>query len=116
MKHIITISETIKQAIAEKVALQASAGYDSDVMGRWYVVDGDDVIHCETHAAWNPWPDDAATINVNDLVNLFGGAEDDLADFENGVDGADDYDLAVEFALGYVPDSYDATEYEERYG
>ena len=111
MKHIITISETIKQEIAEKVALQASAGYDSDVMGTWYVVDGAAVMHYNSSDAWKPWADDAATINVNDLVNLFGGAEDDLADFENGVDGADDYDLAVEFALGYVPDSYDATEY-----
>ena len=107
MANIITISESIKQEIAEKVAEQASAGYSADAQGNWYVVDGDRVMHCENTAAWKPWNDDANVIHVNDLVWYFGGAREERADFENGVDGADDYDLTVEFAMSYVPDSYD---------
>lgn len=107
MTNIITISESIKQEIAEKVAEQASAGYSPDAQGNWYVVDGERVMHYESTAAWKPWNDDASVIHVNDLVWYFGGAKEENADFENGVDGADDFDLTVEFALGYVPNSYD---------
>jgi hypothetical protein len=108
MANIITISESIKQEIAEKVAEQASAGYSPDAQGNWYVVDGERVVwHNNATAQWKPWSDDAAVIHVNDLVWYFGGAKEENADFENGVDGADDFDLTVDFALGYVPNSYD---------
>jgi hypothetical protein len=113
---IITISEHIKGEIAEKVALECSAGYDSDVQGLWYVVNGSSVVHYNSSDAWTPWSDDDATINVNDLAWHFGGAEGEGADFENGVDGADDHEQAVEFALGYVPDSYDADDWAAHFG
>lgn len=112
MANIVTISDSIKQEIAEKVAEQASAGYSPDAQGNWYVVDGARVTHYSSTAAWKPWHDDADVIHVNDLVWYFGGAEQERADFENGVDGADDFDLTVEFALGYVPDSYDQDRYD----
>lgn len=113
---IITISESIKQAIAEKVAEQASAGYSADAQGEWYVVNGTAVVHKQRTAAWTPWSDDDQVIAVDDLVNLYGGAEAEQADFENGVDGADDFDLTVDFALGYVPSQYDADDYAARWG
>ena len=97
----IQISESIKQEIAEKVAAQQSAGYSVDAQGRWYVVDGTAVMHKQRNASWSPWHDDADVIEVEDLVNIFGGA--------------DDYEAAVDFALGYVPDNYDAEAYENRY-
>lgn len=111
----IQISNSIKQEIAKKVATQHSAGYAREYQGSWYVVDGTAVMHKESNAPWTPWSDDADVIEVEDLVNIFGGADRDHADFENGVDGADDFDLTVEFALDYVPDSYDADAYEARY-
>lgn len=114
-KRIISISEDIKQEIAEKVAQQASAGYSVDAQGEWYVVDGERVVHAQRNRPWNPWSDDADVIAVDDLVFLYGGAEQEHADFENGVDGADDWEPAVDFALGYVPSSYDAADYEARY-
>ena len=107
MANIITISENIKREIAEKVAEQSSAGYSYDVQGEWFVVDGTAVVHKSRMAAWAPWHDDADVISVDDLAFIYGGAEDENADFEN--DGSEeDYKLTVEFALGYVPDSYDA--------
>lgn len=108
MARIIRINETIRREIAEKVAEQATAGYMKDAQGEWYVVDGTEVVRRERRAPWNPWHDGADVISVEDLVFEFGGAEADQADFENGVGGADDFDAAVTFALGYVPDAYDA--------
>lgn len=113
--RIITISENIKEEIARRVAEQQSAGYSVDAQGQWYVVNGAQVVHKQRNAAWAPWSDDADVIGVEDLVNIFGGADDDRADFTNGEDGADDFEVTVEFALGYVPDSYDADAYEARY-
>lgn len=110
----IQISESIKQEIAEKVAQQQSAGYSVDAQGQWYVVDGEEVMHAQRNRPWNPWHDSADVISVEDLVNIYGGAEEDRAEFTNGEDGADDYEVAVDFALGYVPDSYDAEAYEAR--
>jgi hypothetical protein len=52
-------------------------------------------------------------IHVNDLVWYFGGAKEENADFDPSIETAgaqDEQDgmrIAVEFALGYVPDSYD---------
>lgn len=112
---VITISEGIKQEIAERVAEQASAGYNYDVQGEWYVVNGSAVVHQEKTAQWNNWNDDDNVIAVDDLVAIYGGADDDHADFENGVDGADDFDLTVEFVLGYVPSEYDADDYAARW-
>jgi hypothetical protein len=112
----IKISEGIKGEIAEKVTTQASAGYSKGAQGEWFVVNGTSVQHKEQTAAWVPWSDDADVISVDDLVFIYGGAEAESADFENGLNGADDYDITVEFALGYVPSSYDAADYEAREG
>lgn len=112
---IITISESIKQEIAEKVAEQASAGYSIDAQGEWFVVDGATVMHKSRTAAWAPWSDDADVISIDDLVFMFGGAEDENADFEN--DGSEeDFNLTVDFVLGYVPDEYDTAVLEAQYG
>lgn len=123
MANIITISESIKQEIAERVVEMASPGYSPDAQGNWYVVDGERVMwHNNNTAQWTPWSDDAATIHVNDLVWYFGGAEAENADFDPSIETAGEEDeqegmkIAVEFALGYVPDSYDAAAYEARFG
>lgn len=119
MANIVTISESIKEEIARRVVEQAHPGYSSDYMGQWYVVDGRAVVHAERNRPWNPWSDDAAVISVDDLVHIYGGADEEHASF--GLDTSDEYDdeeqigIAVEFALGYVPDSYDAADYEARY-
>ncbi len=113
MARIISIADGIKQEIAEKVAQQASAGYAKDYQGEWFLVNGSAVVHKDSNAVWTPWHDDDDVISVEDLVFEFGGASDESADFENSGDG-DDYDLTVEFALGYVPDSYDAEAWESR--
>lgn len=110
----ITISESIKEEIARRVAEQQSAGYSIDAQGQWYVVDGAQVVHAQRNRPWNPWHDAADVIGVEDLVNIYGGADAERADFTNGEGGADDFDITVEFALGYVPDSYDADDYEAR--
>ena len=109
---MIVINDDIKDEIAKRVAEQASAGYSPDAQGNWYVVDGAYVMHLDSNAAWKPWNDDANVIHVNDLVWYFGGAKEENADFENGVDGAEDFDIAVEFAFGYVPASYDQDMYD----
>lgn len=114
MARIIIIKEDIKQEIAEKVALQAGAGYMKDFHGEWFVVDGTEVVHRASNAPWNPWHDGADVISVEDLVFEFGGAEQEGADFKNGVGRADDFDVTVAFASGYVPDSYDADAWDRR--
>lgn len=113
MAHVI-IGEGIKQKIAEKVTEQASAGYSAEAQGEWFVVNGSAVVHKQSNAPWVPWYDGDAVISVEDLVFWAGGADADRADFENGVDGAEDFDLTVDFALGYVPDSYDAAAWEAK--
>lgn len=110
----ITISESIKEEIARRVTEQQSAGYSVDAQGQWYVVDGAHVIHAQRNRPWNPWHDGADVIGVEDLVNIYGGADAERADFTNGEGGAEDFDITAEFALGYVPDSYDADDYEAR--
>lgn len=104
----ITIAESIKSEIARRVAEQAGAGYSKDAQGEWYVIDGERVVHAQPNRPWNPWHDDAQVIDVETLVFEFGGAEAEHADFENGVDGADDFEAAADFAFNYVPDSYEA--------
>lgn len=117
--RIITISERIKQEIAEKVCEQASPGYSSDAQGEWFVVNGTAVMHKQRNAPWAPWPDDADVIAVDNLVNLFGGGS--RCDFDPTVcdvqiTDADAWEIAVRFALDYVPNSYDAEAYEAQYG
>lgn len=114
----IQISESIKQEIAEKVVEQAHPGYSADYMGQWYVVDGTSVQYKQSNAPWAPWSDDADVISVDDLVNIYGGADAENADFSIEASEYSDeqqVEIAVEFALGYVPDSYDAEAYEHRY-
>ncbi len=113
MARTIKIEESIKQEIAEKVAQQASAGYAKDYQGEWYVVNGSSVVHEQSNAQWSPWHDDDDVISVEDLVFEFGGAGDENADFENSGDG-EDFSLTVDFALGYVPNSYDAEAWENK--
>lgn len=115
MARLIRIAENIKQDIAEKVAQMASRGYIADYQGSWYVVDGVRLMHHTSDAPWTPWMDNAAVIHVNDLVEIYGGADTESADFENSGEG-EDYALTVEFALSYVPDSYDADDYAWRSG
>ena len=113
MARLITINDSIKQEIAERVIEQAHPGYDSGYMGQWYVVDGERVQHAQSQRQFDPWHDGADVISVEDLLFWAGGAGNDRADF--GVDNYDDEDeieAAVLFALGYIPDSYDAEEWE----
>lgn len=119
MARIISISEDIKEEIARKVVEQAHPGYSVDYQGQWYVVDGSSVQHKQRNAPWAPWSDDSAVIAVDDLVNIYGGADDENAVFSledtSGYSDEEQLEIAVEFALGYVPDSYDAEAYEARY-
>ena len=120
MARIIKIVEGIKNEIAQRVVEQSHPGYTIDALGAWYVVDGECVMHAQQNRPWDPWHDDADVIGVEDLVNIFGGAERDLAEFDpTPVDGSSDevgFEMAVEFALEYVPDQYDAEAYEARHG
>jgi len=114
---VITIAEHIKQEIAERVVEEATPGYHDQ--GWYYVVNGQTVMFYERTAPWVPWSSGDEIISVNDLVFEVGGAEADAASFdpsasadiitEHGADEAAkmDYEAAVSFALGYVPDSYD---------
>ena len=108
----ITIANGIKQEIAKKVVEISHPGYSIDAQGSWYVVDGSSVMHAQANRPWNPWHDNADVISVEDLVVLFGGAED--CDFDpspsDDVTEDDAYEAAVGFALGYVPDSYDTAD------
>lgn len=117
MTRHITISDSIKQEIAEKVVEQAHPRYDWGYMGQWFVVDGAKVVHYhQGNAQWSLWDDDVDVIGVNDLVFWAGGAEQDRADFDAGnYDNEDEVEAAIIFALSYVPDSYDADAYEARY-
>ena len=101
---MITIEEGIKQEIAERVVEEATPGYNPAHAGQWFVVDGEAVVHRASDARWNPWPDDRGVISVSDLVGFFGGGEAEGADFTPSND--DEWEIAVEFALGYVPDAY----------
>lgn len=128
---VITINEDIKQEIAEKVAEQAHPGYSKDAQGEWYVVNGEKVVHAQSNRPWDPWNEDDEVVSVDDLVWCCGGGEQDHADFDPTPDpsGINSYpadpdeaeklawELAVGFALGYVPDSYDPATlpYEEEY-
>lgn len=109
---VITIANGIKQEIAEKVVEISHPGYSIDVQGSWYVVDGSSVMHVQANRPWNPWHDNADVISVEDLVMLFGGAED--CDFDpsssDDVNEGDAYDAAVGCVLGCVPDSYDTAD------
>ena len=100
---MITIEEGIKQEIAERVVEEATPGYNPALHGQWFVVDGQEVVHRASNAPWNPWPDDRGVISVSDLVWFFGGGEAEGADFSP----FGEWEIAVEFALGYVPDAYD---------
>lgn len=104
---MITIEEGIKQEIAERVASSTTPGYSTALHGQWFVVDGEAVVHRASNAPWNPWPDDATVISVSDLVWFFGGGEAEGADFSP----FGEWEIAVEFALGYVPDAYDPSAY-----
>lgn len=122
MATIIQISDSIKGEIAEKVCEQAGPGYVKDYRGEWFVVDGERLMHKERNAPWSPWSDDASVISVDDLVFIYGGAEAENCDFDPSPAGDIEGDTteaawgrAVEFALGYVPDSYDHDAYESRY-
>jgi hypothetical protein len=116
MANIITISDSIKQEIAERVVEMAHPGYNADYQGNWYVVDGECVMHKQSNAPWAPWSDDAAVIHVSDLVWYFGGAKEESADFDptpaEGCDEETGTEIAIEFALGYVPDAYDQEVYD----
>lgn len=114
----IQIAESIKQEIAERVVEQASPGYTKDYQGEWYVVNGSSVQHKQRNAPWSPWSDSADVISVDDLVFIYGGADVERADFSiepSEYSDEEQVGIAVEFALGYVPDSYDADDYEARY-
>jgi hypothetical protein len=115
-KRIIQISDSIKQEIAERVVEMAHPGYSADYQGNYYVVNGERVMHRQSNARWNPWSDDADVIHVNDLVWYFGGAKQENADFDptpaEGYDEETGTEIAVGFALGYVPDSYDQDHYD----
>lgn len=116
MTRLITISDNIKQEIAERVVEQAHPGYDSGYMGQWYVVDGERVMHAQRQRQFDPWHDGADVISVDDLVFWAGGAEEDQADFDAGnYDDENEVEAAVSFALGYIPSNYDAEAYEARY-
>lgn len=110
MTQIIIIND-IKEEIARKVVEQASAGYSKAAQGEWFVIDGASVMHRDETAQWNPWHDGATVISVDDLVGLYGGADAEHADFDPG----EDVDSAVQFALDYVPDSYDSADYAARF-
>lgn len=113
----VTISESIKQEIAERIVEQAHPGYSSDYQGQWYVVDGSSVQHKQRNAPWAPWADDSDVIAVDDLVFIYGGAATENAKFEieaSEYSDEEQIDIAVSFALGYVPDSYDADDYRAR--
>lgn len=117
-RHIV-ISDSIRQEIAARVVEQAHPGYHRQ--GYYYVVDGERVMYAETTRQFDPWHDDADVIGVDDLVFIFGGAEADRADFDPTSDDPDvdeetAAEIAVDFARGYVPDSYDAEVYEAYYG
>ena len=100
---MITIEEGIKQEIAERVVEEATPGYNPALHGQWFVVDGEAVVHRASDARWNPWPDGSEAIGVSDLVWFFGGGEAEGADFSP----FGEWEIAVEFALGYVPDAYE---------
>lgn len=70
-------------------------------------MDGEAVVHRASNAPWNPWPDDRGVISVSDLVWFFGGGEAEGADFSP----FGEWEIAVEFALGYVPDAYELSAY-----
>lgn len=113
----ITISESIRQEIAQRVVEQESAGYSMDAQGEYFVVDGERVMHRSRTAQWAPWHDDAEVIGVLDLVFFFGGAEEAQASFGLERDEANDADAveaAVSFALDYVPANYDAAAWAAR--
>ena len=106
MPRIITISEDIKDEIARRVCEQAHPGYSTEYMGEYYVVDGTRVMHAQARRAWNPWPDSADIISVEDLVFIYGGAEESHCDFDpspaediEGDTDADAWERAVAFAL-----------------
>jgi hypothetical protein len=104
----IKIAENIKEAIARKLVEQESAGYSKDAQGQWYVVNGSRAVHAERNRPWNPWSDDAVVVSVDELVFEFGGASADHASFWSEGDDDSQFESRVEFALDYVPDSYDA--------
>lgn len=113
MAHI-TIDESIKQEIAEKVCKQAAPGYEKLAQGEWFVVNGEKVVHAQEHRPWDPWNDDDV-VAVDDLVWYCGGARQEHADFDpSPAEGEYDQDvaweIAVEFALGYVPSAYDTAD------
>lgn len=116
----IIIKEAIREEIAQRVVEQAHPGYNADYMGEWYVVNGAAVVHCQRNAQWNPWQDDDAVIAVDDLVNIYGGADAEHAVFDptpaEGYDAETGTEIAVSFALGYVPAEYDAAAYAARWG
>ena len=115
MARHITISDSIKQEIAERVVEQAHPGYDTGYLGEWYIVDGARLMHRQRTAPWDPWHDGADVISVEDLVFAIGGAEADRADFDAGnYDDEDEVEAAVMFALDYIPDSYDAEAWDAR--
>lgn len=108
----ITISDSIKQEIAEKVCEQAAPGYEKLAQGQWFVVNGEKVVHAQEHRSWDPWHEDDEVVAVDDLLWYCGGARREHADFdpspaEGEYDEATAWEIAVEFALGYVPDAYD---------
>lgn len=115
MAHI-TISESIKQEIAERVVEQAHPGYSAEYQGEWYVVNGARLMHKQRNAPWSPWSDGDAVISVEDLVFWAGGADQDRADFDAGnYDDVNEVEAAVSFALDYVPDSYDAAAWDAKH-
>lgn len=91
------ISSAIRRNIAEKVVEQAHPGYSKMAQGEWYT-DGERLYHAEDNRAWDPWPDGALVISVDDLVYEFGGAQEAHCDFspaiESGID--DRYDALKE--------------------
>lgn len=107
-KQPMTIEPAIKRAIAEKVVEQAHPGYSKAAQGQWFT-DGKRLYHAAEQRPWNPWPDNASVVSVDELVQHYGGAEKDHARFEteDGVSGVSEEEateIAVDFCLQYIPD------------
>jgi hypothetical protein len=104
---MVKINPEIREEIAIRFCEEQSAGYDSQYMGSWYVVDGNEVVHAASNRPWNPWHDDAKVISVDELVREVGGADVDHASFDiPSPCDEEEFNSHVMFALGYVPDEY----------
>jgi len=113
---IVNIRTEIKPEIVEKAIKQIDPGYCRAARGKWFVVDGEKVMH-HGHTSWTPWPGTAHVISVEDLIFGLGGITRDELYLKTmpqvGETDAQAEERVTALLLNAVPDWYDTTVLEQ---